>query len=196
MAREIVVWCDLCLEQDERVAGRELPPIGITLGNRAMFKPRVLAVCDGHEKELNEDLLEPLKQFLTDFGQIPEGETVVGSEENKRKVRCIVPDCSSRPFKNKATMQGHVRNQHGLQWREALAKYGEGEEAEQMQRELKLDQEQEPFTVECDQDDCDVAYSFPEYSRPIQALAVHKSAKHGIRGQKSQKKQGEGKLSA
>lgn len=192
MAREIVthVWCDYCMEEDDtRSPATELAPITIMVGNRVIFKPRMLALCDKHEQDFNANYYEPLKDYLTTFGQIPEGETVVGSEENKRRVRCPIPDCDSRPFKHTASMRSHVRRHHNLTMGQVEDKYG----ADALPKSNPVDEEREPYTLECGERDCDVSYTYPDYRRPEQALAVHKARTHGIAGAKKQKKHGKDK---
>jgi len=60
MAREVIVktWCDLCLASDSKTEADELPPIQLP----HMTKPRVLALCEVHTKELYTPLLELLRK--------------------------------------------------------------------------------------------------------------------------------------
>lgn len=63
MAREIVTWCDPCMERDERVPGREHT---VALDGTA---PKVVALCDSDEAQY----LKPLAALLGEFGAPVEG---------------------------------------------------------------------------------------------------------------------------
>jgi hypothetical protein len=171
MAREVVthIWCDVCNEDDQRTPGEELPPIQFS----PQMKPRVLALCEPHKKEWYDSF----KELLVNVGQLVEGESLVGSEENKRTVECIVPGCTTK-LKNQGSRNAHLRQIHGMTWTEARAKYLEDG---QVTLELETTKEK-AYTVACDQPGCDQSYSYPEYTRPRQAIGLHKRQAHGIRG--------------
>lgn len=175
MAREIVVWCDVCIQEDVRTPASELSGIALKPG----VKPRTIALCEEHRKEL----YEPFYDLVMELGQLAEGETIAGTEENKRRLRCPVPDCTSRPFKNKSSLQGHLRQQHSTTLAEATAKHGNPNGDE-----LEADP---TATLKCDVPGCDASYGPPANARPIQALAVHKARAHGIAGKKGKKKDAE-----
>src|SRR3954453_22174019 len=59
MARQIVVMCDVHLEQGQRVEAQELPPI--TVEGKG---PRVLALCPEHK----QDYYDPFVELVEDLG--------------------------------------------------------------------------------------------------------------------------------
>lgn len=63
MAREIVVWCDLCLAQDIRTAAIE-HTVGLALGMVQPVASKTLAMCGPH----TDEILKPLADALEEFG--------------------------------------------------------------------------------------------------------------------------------
>ena len=84
MARQVIVQtlCDPCLAKGEEVDAEELPPLGL-VGN----KPRVLALCDVHRKEV----YEPLVQMVKDYGQIVDIEPATASTPRKPAKAAAAP---------------------------------------------------------------------------------------------------------
>jgi hypothetical protein len=81
MARRVTVHtlCDPCLAMGSEVEAEELPPLNL-VGN----KPRTLALCEDHRKEV----FDPLVQMVKDHGQIldiePSASSGSGSAAPKR----------------------------------------------------------------------------------------------------------------
>lgn len=109
MAREILVklWCDPCLAQDERVEGRELPPL--LLPELTGRRPRVLTLCERHEKEV----YTPIVELLEEHGQPVNEEGVPSSSgtlaPSLQPVNC--PECG-HTSPNRAALAGHARKRH------------------------------------------------------------------------------------
>lgn len=113
MAREVIVrtWCDPCLAEDRHTEAEELPPLALT-GR----KPRVVALCEVHRKEL----FDPLAQLLADHGQpvdestsslrIPKSSpTAKPSTSGSSELKC--PGCEYIA-PNRSSLQSHARAQH------------------------------------------------------------------------------------
>lgn len=105
MAREIVLWCDQCLDDDQKVPGltREFAEAG---------KQFTVDLCDQHYKPLHE-ALERLREF---HQPIRKREPVPASE----RVPCPVEGCSyGVPEGNRARIMSHLRTVHDVdlaQW--------------------------------------------------------------------------------
>jgi hypothetical protein len=63
MAREIVIWCDPCMEEDVRTAGRE-SAVGVTMGAAKPGAWKTVAMCENHE----DQYLKALVHLLDEFG--------------------------------------------------------------------------------------------------------------------------------
>ena len=74
MARAVVVFCDLHLEEGQRVEAEELPPI--TIEGKG---PRVLALCPEHKR----DYYDPFMELVEDLAQeIPEEQSLEEPSED------------------------------------------------------------------------------------------------------------------
>lgn len=175
MAREVItrVWCDLCLSEDTQTEGVETPPI--TLGGH---KPRVLALCDVHTKEV----YDPLRDLLREFGQVVD-ETAVrlpGTSPGSGIFPCPDPTCHKhvKPFKHEQSLRNHAKGVHGKSVTELRAVLA-GEEPPAPVEPLVTE-------AKCDQPGCDKVYAYPAFKRPRTALGVHKAKAHGIPGKHKQ----------
>ena len=189
MAKEIVsyTWCDVCLNAEEEVRS-EADEVTIQIDT---LKPRALALCETHNKEL----LEPLRQALLDLGQKVDQmvaaapgrpATILGAEP----IMCEL--CGGGPYKGKGSRASHVRSTHGIDQREYRRRVAEmrGEEPapESPAESLFSDTEEIPDAFKCDVDGCGKVYDPRKYERPAQALGMHKAKSHGIRGRRHEAK--------
>lgn len=204
MARDVVtyIWCDFCLGQDDtKTDAEELPPI--TVGTN---KPRVLALC----KEHRETWYEPMVEALKEFGVIVDGSSPAksvirptspmdpkGTLEVTADGRVLCPVCKAegvlKPFKNRNTIMTHVRSDHGTTlgaWeREHGPAQGELPLDEESTKPHPLSSDREPpdedkrrECPECKAQGRETVYEWPVNLRPVQALAVHRSRAHGVKG--------------
>lgn len=202
MAREIItqIWCDICLEEETYTSATETPPI--ILG---IWKPRVLALCPVHRKEV----YEPLEQVVRELGQIlpeqasSEMRRPPGTAPGSGVFPCPDPTCTkhTRPYKHEQSLRNHSKDVHGLNGlKELYAKFsGDGEAALfDARADAGLEEPQPEITsTTCAEmmkeytgsatDSCDKAYAWPDYKRPRQAMAVHLAKTHGVRGKKHDK---------
>lgn len=154
MAREIrtEILCDFCLEAGDREEGIETPPIIIGSG-----KPRVLALCEGHQHHFDE-----FAEMVRNLGQ-PAG-------EGPAKVRQAAAATAGAQtcevcggiYRNRKSLNQHMRSQHPNEAGISLAPAPPAG----------------PDEATCPE--CDKVYKRPENSRPRQALAIHLSRAHGI----------------
>ena len=196
MAREIItrIWCDVCLEHEQHVEASETPPI--IMGAN---KPRVLALCEPHEKEF----LTPLRELLLSAGSLVDtGAPSVGRPPARRVVNegpvyCLVRGCSGagRPFKNEGSLGSHMRGVHSIQLTQykKLLEEGGGEVVlpTNSDEELPiLSEGVEPETAECEH--CDKKYTsdparmnepgMKYTTRVAQAIGVHRKMAHDVGG--------------
>jgi hypothetical protein len=121
VAREVIfkTWCDLCLAAEQKnVEGIELPALALPeVGN----KPRVVALCEVHRKELYDPLVEVLRehgQIADEAGQ-PTGHTGPRGPYKKRGATAKenvpggmdCPQCGHNS-PNRSALSSHVRNMH------------------------------------------------------------------------------------
>lgn len=180
MARQIIenVLCDVCLHEDETfVEAGEIPPV--TVGNA---KPRVLALCERHRKEL----WEPFQSVLMELGQVdpraaatrsaarsaptPRGFKVSGGEHF-----CPDPECPKHTdgFKWPQGLRSHAEKHHETTLTALRAKFdpsfvppsAPGGEHE---------------SVACPE--CEKPFPAEEYKVPQRALGVHRAKTHGVQG--------------
>lgn len=198
MAREVVtnIWCDQCLEdEDERYSpARELPPI--VLGNA---KPRILALCERHEKEL----YEPFRQLVMEVGVVaspgsPAATRMPGTAPGSGVYFCPVPTCPkhTHPLKHEQSLRNHARNIHESTVSKLREEFGEpggehpggGAPDDALFADALPDEEEGPpggvAVAACE--DCDVVYEWPKAKRPTQALGVHRAKVHGVPGKTRQ----------
>lgn len=183
MAREVVthVWCDVCLQEDNYSEAKELPPI--TLGG---MKPRVLALCELHEKEV----YQPIRELLTELGVVADslhtGTKFPGTSPGSGVWPCPDPGCPkhTKPYKHEQSLRNHARDVHNVSITVLRKQFGPGGGG--APDEALFDEEDPgpaPAVTEavCDVEGCDKVYAWPEIRYPAVALGVHKSKAHGIR---------------
>lgn len=205
MAREIkqLIWCDLCMEIDGvQTEAEEMPPV--TIGNK---KPRVLAACKEHQVEFFDKFVEilesagifadqldnPGRATRSSVGRPRSGVDTSTTSTGKPVVCPLVSECEARPLKNISTVSSHLRQIHGKSMFEALGKDGQLYDVDGSPIDMpEIRATREVPTVEraeCDQPGCTsgedggpAVYEFPKNAKPLQALGVHKSKVHGIKG--------------
>lgn len=115
MAREVIVrtWCDPCLAEDVQEDGVELAPL--LLPELGGTKPRVVALCEVHRKEL----YQPLLDLLEEHGQMVDEEGNPSGPRGKytrakdvpNPLGCPAEGCSHES-PNRSALSSHVRNMH------------------------------------------------------------------------------------
>jgi hypothetical protein len=153
MAREVIVktWCDPCLGEDAHSEGRELP--ALHLPELPGPKPRVIALCERHEKEVYQPLLNLLLEYgqpVDDDGNPSGPRGRYGQASGPDAVTC--PDCG-HVSPNRSALSSHSRGQHGKSLAQLLGL---------------------PAPYICPE--CDYASNRP------QGLAAHRRAVHGVVG--------------
>lgn len=177
MAREILtrIWCDACLQQGEHAEAEELPPVVI-----GTMKPRLLALCEVHTKEL----FAPLRDMLVDLGQVIPATGVSSTTNNDVGVfPCPVPDCEKHtvPFTHKQSLRNHCRDAHDSTMTELRAKYpAPNSDPASSQQVARRNEQVTNKRVDCPE--CGKAFKFPEYRQPSRALGVHRAKEHGVPG--------------
>ncbi len=127
MAREIVVWCDVCYasEELENERGSE---VTITIDRGSRTKPVRVALCERHDKEL----LGTLADTLADFGMEVGGPAAMAmprisaspADEEEDTFTCPVPDCRTRTRDWTAKgLRQHLNAAHGLKMADARRLY-------------------------------------------------------------------------
>lgn len=188
MAKEVMTytWCDICLEQDERTDAEEF-----TIQINAL-KPRLLALCDKHRTEV----LDPVRNLLPD---LPKAEPAPVSEPTRRRGvgRPVVfqPNAEEgryqctlcpgqRSYANARGLRSHGLSMHGMraaEFAQALANPEAHQEALQAEPDSDLFAEGgEISEYKCEV--CGQEFPHSQYSRPSQALGMHKARAHGIAG--------------
>lgn len=192
MAKEIVAWCDVCLNQNEdepvRTPGREV------VVQLDQLKARSLDLCEPHYKEY----IEPVRGLLIDMGSTVDTQRIKkapGSPRQASKLpestpgpfRCQVEvdgkPCGGGPYKDIRSLRAHTNAGHDMSFVEYRAAYGDP------QPEPVTEVSDDPQYT-CGIDGCTTSYPPERHARPSQALAVHKAVKHGIRGKTKQAKTG------
>lgn len=173
MARELVIWCDICMLDEVKSEGVERT---LTIDN---LKPRKLAVCEQHDKEI----IEPIRQMLLDLGQTEDGKVrptptaprgpALASDDNGR-VPCVL---CTETSKSEGGLVQHVRLHH---------KMGRAEYKLISSGRLSLEQVQKG---DWDAMECDDEFRCPECRQPFppdlmevwkQAMIQHRKRKHGV----------------
>jgi hypothetical protein len=111
MAREVIVrtWCDPCLADDKHEEGDEFGPMSLIPG-----KPRVVALCEVHRKEL----YDPLIELLTDHGQPVDSDgnssPGVRGHHKPRATNATGPTCPAcgHVSTTRTALQAHTRKMH------------------------------------------------------------------------------------
>ena len=176
MAREIIqrVWCDPCLINSEGEEHSDATETVITVGS---MKPRNLALCDRHAKEMLDPLVEVLKEVA--IAEPAVQARVATAVAPSDRITCA--ECG-RTLKNRGSLGSHVRNGHGFTLAEYWGKHPDAEGRDSARDlQLPLDNDVERTTVACDL--CDWVSPNPVMpNRVKQTLGVHKAKAHGIRG--------------
>lgn len=191
MAREVVtrIWCDVCLDNDQYAEGVETPPI--TIGS---LKPRVLALCERHQKEV----FEPMRELLTNLGQVlpgTNGPAFPGTSPGSGVWPCPVPNCpkNRKPYGHEQSLRNHARQVHHLPISELRERVEAGEvfdeslfgDAVEARDRSNNNGPPEITEARCDQTGCDKKYVWPETRYPAIAMGLHRRKTHGISGEKS-----------
>lgn len=196
MAREIVtrIWCDVCLHEGEQAEAEEMPPVAI-----GTMKPRLLALCERHTKEL----FLPLREVLVELGQIIPSTGLMaagggGAGTTETGVwPCPVPDCEKHtlPYTHKQSLRNHCRDVHNSTMTELKAKYPANDEDPVSNQQVSRRNEQ--VTVkQVDCPECGQPFQYPKYAQPARALGVHRAKAHGVPGiSKTRAKEGKAKAS-
>lgn len=184
MAREIVtrIWCDVCLHEGEQVEAEEMPPVAI-----GTMKPRLLALCERHTKEL----FIPLRDVLVELGQIipatglgSAGGSAGGGSSEIGVWPCPVPDCDKHatPYTHKQSLRNHCRDVHDSTLSALRTKYpaGKDEDPTSNQQVARRNEQVTAKSVTCPE--CEKPFRFPEYAQPTRALGVHRAKEHGVPG--------------
>lgn len=170
MAREIVtkIWCDPCSirsgdgDPELSEATEEIVQIGTA-------KPRLIAVCEVHRKEL----IDPLREIIKDLPTLDSANGPMKPRSSGEVNTELCKECNT-PLKNRSSLTSHVRQIHNL----TVGEYREKHEMTEEERAASLAGKVE---VKCDQEGCD--WTKPATpSRQNQVLGVHKSRAHGIAG--------------
>lgn len=192
MARQVItkVLCDRHANlKDEQVEGEELDPI--TIGSN---KPRVLALCGECRSEINIDSVIALvlewgieaEAFApkTAPSNVPGRQYPTAKSKDSPPINC--PACldegRTKQLSNRASLTGHLRQQHG---KTLWEQYGEnpivaidGTHYAPAPNPLHSP----PAVTHAVCPECDEAYDWPKYARPVATLGVHRRTKHGIVG--------------
>lgn len=149
--REVVtrVWCDVCAKESLWNEGEEVPAVVI-----GTLKPRVVALCEPHRKEL----FDPFQEVLTDLGQIVPDALMGGSPRKgvggRPSVEQLTCPACGHVSPNKSALTSHTKNMHDASIEELRG---------------------EPLPYECPE--CQ-----RKFGRP-QGMAAHRRTVHGVPGQ-------------
>jgi len=202
MAKEIVAWCDACIEEDpdSRVPATTTPPMQLGGG-----KARTMDLCERHTKEL----VQPLLDALESYGVVPQPNPVgrppravakpaegVGVGAHKRSRRrdgdgpakvkwgtliwgpfeCKVKGCRGRGSSNLDAFYQHLRARHGITPDEYEQKYGAPGPG---RPDLPVQRERLAGVWRCQ--DCDTVFTTEDgaASPPSTRLAAHMRREHG-----------------
>lgn len=111
MAKEIVAWCDVCLQDEVQTTASTHQ---LTLSG----KTHELDLCETHDKEL----LEPIRLLLAEAGQPVQKQ----SKSDDGRVACSI---CGKQLKTRDTLSKHVRRMHSTD--EQLAAVSRTIEAEE-----------------------------------------------------------------
>lgn len=177
MARDLVtyIWCDPCLAEEVREEGREHT---LTYGG---WKARRIAMCERHEKEVLNPLLDILKDGEVDPAAAPAGRPRT-AEATVNKIECRL--CGAK-LKNSGSFGSHTRQKHELNLTDYWAQFpdqraevlGAGGGDDDGQPTLDVDEER--ITRACEV--CGDEFT-QSASRINQVIGVHMSKKHGVKG--------------
>ena len=197
MAKEIqtLVWCDLCLGEEEAREEATHRDLVATLGLGARAKPQSLDLCERHYKQVYEPLLDALGAYGASVQEAPQPRWAKASEKGAGRTGpfvCEFPGCDSTPS-NVASFGSHVRQQHGItvgEYREtfgAPVKVGEATQARAPEAEdPELFDSDDVPAIGPNEATCEVCGESWSHakgnSRPAQARGVHMARVHGIKG--------------
>jgi hypothetical protein len=183
MAREIAtfIWCDPCNLDEVREQGVEHV---VTYGS---WKPRRIALCERHEKELLNPMLEVLKEAEVDpGGQVGRPRA---AESTVNTINCAI---CSKSLKNRGSLGSHVRSSHDMMLSAYWETYPDADgnprnDAPQGDDALPLE-EATPTSdlVKESCPDCGKEYE-GSASRINQIIGVHRAKTHGVKGKKTKK---------
>ena len=176
------VLCDICQAEDIETEGEEIEPTAI-----GKMKPHVMALCKQHM-----EVYEAFRDALQAHGAPVENLTAVPAKTPQKTsggAQGLAPEvCKNcgKEYQYVGSMRTHVKERHNMTLPE-------------MRGELPLPQDAPKITeVVCDVKGCKdpntgepVTYTWPDYSRPAQAMGLHKRQAHGIRGATKPKKMSE-----
>lgn len=205
-ASGILSWCDLCIAQNQRELATSSEDISLS---SVRGGARSLDLCDVHRKEL----LTPVIDAVNEHGARVQSSSYpnqLGHQPGKKHVDgpfyCQVVGCKSngvRGYSNSGSLGSHLRTAHGL----TLSEYRERYDVQGYGPTEPTPLSEAPPTAtttaatpsprdddfyqrfECDVEGCDVVYSKSlGHNKPSQALGMHRARLHGIRSEKSKRK--------
>lgn len=173
MARQIIenVLCDVCLNDDETFTPAVETP-WVAIGSA---KPKVVALCERHMKEL----FEPFQSVLAEHGQTEGGGKVLrsGAADSRGEATHFCPDptCDrhTKGYTYRSSLSSHVERHHEMTLTELRAKVGLEEEPSS-----ELDES-------CPE--CGELFPASAYQYPKRILGIHRAQKHGVRSKKNEK---------
>lgn len=175
MARRhrIDILCDLCQAEDIETEAEETEPVTIGKGRALM-----LGLCKQHMP-----IYEAFRDALRDYGQPYEDETSLrpqsGSKTTKTPPSPEFCKVCGKEYKYTGSLRHHVKEEHNMTLGEMRASTGQPEPA----------QAPKVQTAVCDVPGCTsgedggpMTYAWPEFTRPAQALGIHKRRAHDLVG--------------
>lgn len=133
------------------------------------LKPRLIAVCPVHRKEL----IDPLSDIVKDLPTV-DAVNVPGRPRQGAEMNTALCKACDTPLKNSSSLASHVRQIHNLT-------LGDYREQYEMTEEERAAQAQEKVQATCTEEGCD--WSTPARpNRVNQVLGLHKQRAHGIAG--------------
>lgn len=182
MARELKlsIWCDLCQHEDKLTEGEELP--AVTYEGRSV----VLALCAPHKVERFDpfvDLLAvgvPAETLVKGTKPLP-ATNKAGEDTPSKTAKFACTECGT-VLKGRYSLFTHLRNQHDKTAHEA---YGDSPivdvDGNMHAPAQAATPEADQSRVYCDQPGCRVFFEGPKNTRPMQAMAIHRTRNHNVR---------------
>lgn len=169
MARRvrIDVLCDVCQSDEIEVEAQEIEPISI--GPKG--KPLIMGLCKDHW-----EIWETLRDWLSEYGapadELPDGSGKAATRASSGSSGAATEVCTvcGKAYQYIGSLRTHVRERHQMTLQEMRGEDAAGGTKPKVER------------AECKEPGCDVVYAWPEYTRPAQALGLHKRQAHGILG--------------
>lgn len=202
--KEFIVntYCDQCSREGRQEPAETTP--AISLGSD---KPKTLDLCERHRKEILEALSDLLR---TEGVRVEEPLGKAAAKKTRRSGQritdktpgpfpCLVPGCPGLRSKkgpnypSRGSLKNHLGYAHDIKFDDYVARYGEPQQAVVMTTDSQQpDDEALPYDADVDStphalevcgiDGCQVSYPPEQYKNPAQAMGVHRSSKHGVRG--------------